>query len=81
MSKNLIVFIKGKRLLLKRQKIVHKGKYDYSKVEHLNSKTKIIIICPKHGEFTIGDTRFKADGYCNPYNKKISTADLYKNSL
>ena len=29
----------------------HKGKYDYSKVIYLNSQTKIIIICPKHGEF------------------------------
>ena len=29
----------------------HKGKYDYSKVEYVNSKTKVCIICPEHGEF------------------------------
>ncbi len=29
----------------------HEGKYDYSLVEYINSKTKIKIICPKHGEF------------------------------
>ena len=30
---------------------IHNYKYDYSKVEYVNSKTKITIICPKHGEF------------------------------
>ena len=30
---------------------VHGNKYDYSKVIYLNAKTKICIICPKHGEF------------------------------
>lgn len=30
---------------------VHNGKYDYSKVEYLNSYTKVCIICPTHGEF------------------------------
>ena len=30
---------------------VHKYKYDYSKVNYINNKTKICIICPKHGEF------------------------------
>lgn len=32
-------------------KLVHGDKYDYSKVEYVNSKTKICIICPEHGEF------------------------------
>jgi len=30
---------------------VHGNKYDYSKVEYVNSKTKVIIICPDHGGF------------------------------
>jgi hypothetical protein len=30
---------------------VHKQKYDYSKVEYINGKTKVCIICPEHGEF------------------------------
>ncbi len=29
----------------------HNGKYDYSKVHYVNSKTKVCIICPEHGEF------------------------------
>lgn len=36
---------------LKKAKQVHGDKYDYSKVEYVNSKTKICIICPIHGEF------------------------------
>ena len=36
---------------VKRAREVHGNKYDYSKVEYVNSKTKVCIICPKHGEF------------------------------
>ena len=32
-------------------KNVHGNKYDYSKVEYINSSTKVTIICPTHGEF------------------------------
>lgn len=30
---------------------VHGDKYDYSKVEYINMRTKVCIICPEHGEF------------------------------
>jgi hypothetical protein len=30
---------------------IHENFYDYSKVDYINSKTKIIIICKIHGEF------------------------------
>ena len=30
---------------------IHNNKYDYSKVEYINNKTKIEIICPIHGTF------------------------------
>lgn len=30
---------------------VHNNKYNYSKVNYVNNRTKICIICPKHGEF------------------------------
>ena len=32
-------------------KAVHGDRYDYSKVEYVGSKTKVCIICKKHGEF------------------------------
>lgn len=54
--KNFNIFIyMGKFLTTEefiiRAKIIHGNKYDYSKVDYKNSKTKIKIICPKHGEF------------------------------
>lgn len=30
---------------------IHGNKYDYSKVNYINNRTKVCIICPKHGEF------------------------------
>ena len=36
---------------ISKAKEVHGDKYDYSKVEYINSHTKVCIICPKHGEF------------------------------
>lgn len=30
---------------------IHGDKYDYSKVDYVNCRTKVCIICPKHGEF------------------------------
>lgn len=30
---------------------IHEERYDYSKVEYVDSYTKVCIICPKHGEF------------------------------
>lgn len=36
---------------IKKAILVHSNTYDYSKVEYVNNRTKICIICPKHGEF------------------------------
>ena len=36
---------------VERAKEIHGDKYDYSKVEYINSQTKVCIICPEHGEF------------------------------
>lgn len=31
--------------------VIHKNKYDYTKIKYINSHTPITIICPIHGEF------------------------------
>ena len=36
---------------IKRAKEIHGDKYDYSKVDYKNTKTKVTIICPTHGKF------------------------------
>lgn len=38
---------------IERVKIIHNNKYDYSKVKYELSSEKVIVICPKHGEFLI----------------------------
>ena len=43
--------------IIERAKKVHGEKYDYSKMNYVNKRTKVTIICPEHGEFEI-----------NPYN-------------
>ena len=36
---------------ISKAKEIHGDKYDYSKVNYVNARTKVCIICPKHGEF------------------------------
>lgn len=38
-------------MFIKQAISVHGDKYDYSKSEYKDNKTKVCIICPKHGEF------------------------------
>lgn len=42
-----------KEQFIEKAKKVHKDKFDYSKVEYINSYTRITIICPVHGESEI----------------------------
>ena len=39
-----------KESFIEKARLIHGNKYDYSKVEYINSKTKVCIICPIHGE-------------------------------
>jgi hypothetical protein len=36
---------------INKSKLIHGDKYDYSKVNYINNISKVIIICPIHGEF------------------------------
>lgn len=42
---------KTNQTFIKESNIVHKNKYIYSRVDYKHSKTKVIITCPKHGDF------------------------------
>lgn len=50
-EKNACSKRKDVETFIKEAKKIHKDKYDYSKVEYINNKTKVCIICPTHGEF------------------------------
>ena len=36
---------------IREAQLIHHNRYDYSKVEYINNKTKVCIVCPEHGEF------------------------------
>ena len=38
---------------IKCAKKIHSDKYDYSKVKYVNTKTKVCVVCPEHGEFWV----------------------------
>ena len=44
-------FSKSNEQFIEEARKIHGDKYDYSKVEYVNSNTKVKIICPIHGEF------------------------------
>lgn len=68
-------------------KEVYPNKFDYSRVNYINSKTDVMIGCQKHGFFTIRPTDFLT-GYhncqkCSSENKskKLSSRKLSKEEL
>ena len=40
-------------IFIKKAKEIHGDRYDYSKVNYVNSHNMVNIICPKHGEFKL----------------------------
>jgi hypothetical protein len=44
---------------------VHGNKYDYSKVDYKGANIKVIVICPKHGEFSVSPSNHKRGVNCN----------------
>jgi hypothetical protein len=55
---------------IKKATEVHKGKYDYSKSIYTNSASKMIIICPEHGEFLQSSNRHIAGNGCPECGRK-----------
>ena len=64
---------------IKKAKQVHSDKYDYSKVEYVNSKTKVCIVCPEHGEFWQTPANHLQGQNC-PKCSNISTHEKQKSS-
>lgn len=40
-----------KEQFIQKAREIHGDKYDYSKVQYINNRNKVCIVCPKHGEF------------------------------
>lgn len=50
--------------------LVHKKKYDYSRVKYIDAHTHVTIICPIHGEFLQAPTKHLAGSGCSDCAKK-----------
>ena len=61
-------------------KKIHNNKYDYSLVKYVNSKTKVKIICPIHGEFDQLPNNHSVGKGCKDCNslKKLTIEEIIK---
>jgi len=62
---------------------IHGNKYDYSKVNYINSQTKIEIICPIHGSFLQKPNKHLMKRGCSKCygNNKKTTEDFILNAI
>ena len=59
---------------IEKAKKIHGDKYDYSKTSYKNNRTKVIIICKKHGEFKQSpDSHLSGCGCKECFKEKLST--------
>ena len=59
---------------IKKSKLVHGDKYDYSKVDYINAKTSVKIICKEHGEFEQTPNNHLNNHGCNFCGCKITNS-------
>jgi len=69
-------------LFIKKAIRIHGNKYDYSKVEYINSRTKVIIICKEHNRIKefIQTPDNHLSGHGCKYCKKIKLSNTFKKS-
>lgn len=77
----------NKEQFIEKAKAVHGNKYDYSKVDYVNNRTPVIVICSIHGEFQqTPSNHLKGQGcptcaYSSPRNKKWTYDTCKKEAL
>ena len=67
---------------IEKSKEIHKNKYKYSNVNYLNTKTKVKIICPIHGEFEQRPNDHLNGFGCSKCsgNKRLTSNEFIKNA-
>ena len=77
--------LKSNEQFINEANLKHNNFYDYSKVDYKNSKEKVIIICPKHGEFEqvanshLNGSGCKKCGNLNQSKLLLKTQEQYLN--
>jgi len=70
--------LKSQEEFIKKSNLVHNNKYDYSKVNYINSKIKVIVICPTHGEFEITPDNHVSKHGCSKCKLSQGELDIIK---
>ena len=60
------------RSFIAEAKKIYGNKYDYSKAQYVDAKTKVCIICPKHGEFWVTPNNHLARKGCYHCGREVS---------
>lgn len=65
---------------INKAKSIHGDKYDYSNTQYINSRTKVIIICPIHGGFIQRPDQHLAGCGCSKcgHKRKLKEEDIIK---
>jgi len=68
------------KIFISKAKQIHSNKYSYNKIIYKNAHTKIIIVCPIHGEFLQTPSDHLGGYGCHfcAQNKKITTKEFIK---
>ena len=69
---------------IERSRKLHNNKYSYCKTVYINSRTKVIIICDEHGEFTqLPNHHLQGRGclQCFRRRKRFTTQDFIKKAI
>lgn len=72
--------VKDTETFIKRVKWNFGELYDYSKVDYINSKTEVEIICPTHGSFNMISEKHIAGQKCPECSKENSLSALRSNN-
>ena len=62
---------------IERSEKIHINKYNYSKVEYVNSKSLIIIICPIHGDFELTPDSHLQNCGCSKCSGHLCDTNLF----
>lgn len=70
--KNILRQSSNTKEFVQKIKLVHGDKYDYSKINYTNNRTKIDIICPTHGIFSMTPDNLLQGKGCPKCGKHLS---------
>ena len=66
---------------IKKSRLIHGNKYDYSNVQYTNSKTKVCVICPIHGEFWVRPDIHLMGCLCKKCNFEKHKKKIYEKGI